>query len=279
MEFLLPRIFAHERACVLICEHGLANPPRIIALCEGSYITPPRTKVKAVHSHPNPYPQSFDVVITVDCRLEHFQNDWLKFIGSFFLSQAGKHYGLSRKKATRHNVVVAHRRAVSVRDLQIRKWKERGESAERSYRKGGPFYIASESKRLRAAMSEVLIPFINALIVLDADGERLLAKYYDQRPKAEQTKLEQFLHKKTKSVSARSDTEVRAPPSLLLHFLHPLSFESSCFCLFLRACVGAGGAVWARGKGQGAREGVRRREEEKERESVFGWAVPAHLCA
>ena len=57
-------------------------------------------------------------------------------------------------------------------------------------------------------MSEVLIPFVNSLIVLDGDGERLLAKYYDGRPKAEQTKLEQFLHKKTKSVAARSDTEV-----------------------------------------------------------------------
>ena len=57
-------------------------------------------------------------------------------------------------------------------------------------------------------MSEVLIPFVNSLIVLDGDGERLLAKYYDGRPKVEQTKLEQFLHKKTKSVAARSDTEV-----------------------------------------------------------------------
>ena len=57
-------------------------------------------------------------------------------------------------------------------------------------------------------MTEVLIPFVNALIVLDGDGERLLAKYYDGRAKPEQTKLEQFLHKKTKAVTARADTEV-----------------------------------------------------------------------
>ena len=57
-------------------------------------------------------------------------------------------------------------------------------------------------------MSEVLIPYVNALVVLDGDGERLLAKYYDGRAKPEQVKLEQFLHKKTKSVTARSDTEV-----------------------------------------------------------------------
>ena len=50
-------------------------------------------------------------------------------------------------------------------------------------------------------VQKVLVPFVNSLIVLDADGDRLLAKYYDQRSKAEQTKTEQFLHKKTKTVS------------------------------------------------------------------------------
>ena len=46
----------------------------------------------------------------------------------------------------------------------------------------------------------MLVPFVNSLVVLDADGDRLLAKYYDKRSKAEQTKMEQFLHKKTKAV-------------------------------------------------------------------------------
>ena len=41
---------------------------------------------------------------------------------------------------------------------------------------------------------------MNSLVVLDADGDRLLAKYFDQRSKGEQIKNEQFLHKKTKSV-------------------------------------------------------------------------------
>ena len=49
-------------------------------------------------------------------------------------------------------------------------------------------------------MSDLLVPFVNALIVLDSDGERMLAKYYDHRNKFEQSKTEQFLHKKTKSV-------------------------------------------------------------------------------
>ena len=47
---------------------------------------------------------------------------------------------------------------------------------------------------------QVLVPFVNSLVVLDADGDRLLAKYYDKRGKADQTKMEQFLHKKTKAV-------------------------------------------------------------------------------
>lgn len=52
---------------------------------------------------------------------------------------------------------------------------------------------------------QVLIPFVNFLVVLDADGDRLLAKYYDKRPKSEQIKNEAMLHKKTKSVVAKSD--------------------------------------------------------------------------
>lgn len=57
-------------------------------------------------------------------------------------------------------------------------------------------------------MSDLLVPFVNALIVLDSDGERMLAKYYDHRSKLEQSRTEQFLHKKTKSISARNEAEV-----------------------------------------------------------------------
>lgn len=57
-------------------------------------------------------------------------------------------------------------------------------------------------------MSDVLVPFVNSLVVLDADGERLLAKYYDRRGKPDQSKTEQFLHKKTKSIAARNEAEV-----------------------------------------------------------------------
>jgi hypothetical protein len=52
---------------------------------------------------------------------------------------------------------------------------------------------------------QVLIPFINYLVVLDGDGDRLLAKYYDGRTKSEQLKNEIMLHKKTKTVAAKTD--------------------------------------------------------------------------
>ena len=55
-----------------------------------------------------------------------------------------------------------------------------------------------------AAMTDTVTLLMNcnadSLVVLDADGERLLAKYYDKKGKSEQTKMEQFLHKKTKAV-------------------------------------------------------------------------------
>lgn len=53
--------------------------------------------------------------------------------------------------------------------------------------------------------TQVLIPFINYLVVLDGDGDRLLAKYYDGRSKSEQLKNETMLHKKTKTVAAKTD--------------------------------------------------------------------------
>jgi hypothetical protein len=52
---------------------------------------------------------------------------------------------------------------------------------------------------------EVLIPFVNSFIVVDADGDRLLAKYYDGKMKAEQLKFETLLHKKTKAINAKID--------------------------------------------------------------------------
>jgi hypothetical protein len=55
---------------------------------------------------------------------------------------------------------------------------------------------------------EVLIPFINSFIVVDADGDRLLAKYYDGKVKSDQLKFEATLHKKTKAISAKTDGEL-----------------------------------------------------------------------
>ena len=52
---------------------------------------------------------------------------------------------------------------------------------------------------------DVLIPVVNSFIVVDADGDRLMAKYYDNKPKAEQLKFEAMLHKKTKAINAKVD--------------------------------------------------------------------------
>lgn len=46
---------------------------------------------------------------------------------------------------------------------------------------------------------------IHSLVVLDSDGDRLLAKYYDGRNKAEQSTFESLVNKKTKNVPAKVD--------------------------------------------------------------------------
>ena len=50
-----------------------------------------------------------------------------------------------------------------------------------------------------------MVPYVNFLVVLDGDGDRLLAKYYDGRSKAEQAKNETMLYKKTKTVAAKAE--------------------------------------------------------------------------
>lgn len=52
---------------------------------------------------------------------------------------------------------------------------------------------------------QVLVPFVNCLMILDSSGERIMAKYFDGRAKTEQDKYETLLHKKTKTLSFRSD--------------------------------------------------------------------------
>jgi hypothetical protein len=52
-------------------------------------------------------------------------------------------------------------------------------------------------------MTEVLVPYVNSLVVLDLDGNRVFAKFYDGKNKAEQAILETALQKKTKNVAAK----------------------------------------------------------------------------
>eukprot|EP01031_Cornospumella_fuschlensis_P032710 gene32710-39545_t len=47
-------------------------------------------------------------------------------------------------------------------------------------------YITSKNS---IAMSEVLIPRVNTLLILDNEGQRLFVKYYDRRPKTQQNEL------------------------------------------------------------------------------------------
>jgi coatomer subunit zeta len=54
----------------------------------------------------------------------------------------------------------------------------------------------------------VQIPGVNSFVILTADGERLLAKYYDGRNKDDQMKNESLLQRKTKSNKIGADSEV-----------------------------------------------------------------------
>jgi hypothetical protein len=54
-------------------------------------------------------------------------------------------------------------------------------------------------------MTDLLVPFINCLLVLDSDGDRIIAKYYSGKSKPEQLKFENALQKKTKAMTFRSD--------------------------------------------------------------------------
>ena len=54
-------------------------------------------------------------------------------------------------------------------------------------------------------MSEVFVPFVFYFVVLDSDGGRLLAKYYDGKSKVDQLKNEAILHKKTKAITTKAD--------------------------------------------------------------------------
>ena len=52
---------------------------------------------------------------------------------------------------------------------------------------------------------QVLVPVVHSLVVLDNEGDRLLAKYYDGRSKTEQVAYEALINKKTKNVPAKVD--------------------------------------------------------------------------
>ena len=45
-------------------------------------------------------------------------------------------------------------------------------------------------------------------MILDAEGDRLLAKYYDGRSKSDQNKNESTLFKKTKTVAAKTEGNI-----------------------------------------------------------------------
>ena len=69
---------------------------------------------------------------------------------------------------------------------------------------GIPIYYAAYSLVLIFVV-QVLVPFVNNLLVLDLEGERLFAKYYDGKNKAQQQAHEAVLYKKTKAVPAKTE--------------------------------------------------------------------------
>ncbi|CAM9316969.1 unnamed protein product, partial [Ectocarpus fasciculatus] len=79
---------------------------------------------------------------------------------------------------------------------------------------------------MKRAPLQVLVPVIHSLVVLDSDGDRLLAKYYDGRNKQEQLSFESLVNKKTRNVPAKVDAEA----ILLDHEV--VVFRSSADCKF-----------------------------------------------
>eukprot|EP00605_Chrysophyceae_sp_TOSAG23-4_P001821 GSChrysophyteH1.ASY1.ANO1.2011.1 assembled CDS len=57
-------------------------------------------------------------------------------------------------------------------------------------------------------MGDVLVPFCNCIVVLNNDGQRVLAKYFDNRSDDEQAKAENAFHKKTKHNKYIHDCDV-----------------------------------------------------------------------
>jgi hypothetical protein len=55
-----------------------------------------------------------------------------------------------------------------------------------------------------SSQQDVLIPFINSLIVLNEHGERIIAKYYDGKLKTEQSNFETAVFTKSKATVAPS---------------------------------------------------------------------------
>lgn len=56
-----------------------------------------------------------------------------------------------------------------------------------------------------------MVPLVKAILILDGDGNRLAAKYYDKQEfpnDAEQTAFEQKLYRKTKQTNARTEAEI-----------------------------------------------------------------------
>jgi coatomer subunit zeta len=55
---------------------------------------------------------------------------------------------------------------------------------------------------------DILVPLVHCFVILDSDGNRQVAKYYDGKDAAAQSAFEQMLQKKTRTVPAKQDVEV-----------------------------------------------------------------------
>ena len=76
-------------------------------------------------------------------------------------------------------------------------------------------------------MTEVLVPHVNSLVVLDLEGNRVFAKYFDGKTKAEQAENEIALQKKTKNVAAKIEGSVGTAIWRLLVSSYSLAIAST----------------------------------------------------
>lgn len=81
----------------------------------------------------------------------------------------------------------------------------------------------NENSNIFNIMDEViLVPFVNSLIVLNGEGERIIAKYYDGKSNVEQINFEAALFKKASKVMSPSSEGDRTCIGMIIFVMNAL---------------------------------------------------------